>query len=343
MRIQTLPPQLINQIAAGEVIERPASAIKELLENSLDAGADRIEIEIEQGGKALIRVRDNGSGIARDELVHALGRHATSKIASLEDLENVRSLGFRGEALPSMSSVARLTLVSRSADEDQGWSIKADGREQYDAPVPAPHPPGTTVELRDLFYNTPARRKFLRADRTEFGHIETMVKRLALSRFDVAFTLRHNGRVVFNLGKAVSQQEQSQRVASLCSEAFIEHALHMELELGSLKLRGWVGLPTFSRSQADLQYFFLNGRMVRDKVVTHALRQAWQDVLFHGRQPAYVLFLEMEPRLVDVNAHPAKYEVRFRDSRSVHQFLQRSVSDVLAQVRPGDTVPDAGL
>ncbi len=341
MPIQTLPPQLVNQIAAGEVIERPASAVKELLENSLDAGADRLEIDIEQGGKALIRVRDNGCGIPPGELAAALGRHATSKIASLEDLENVTSLGFRGEALPSMSAVARLTLISRAAGEQQGWLIRADGHERFAEPEPAPHPPGTTVELRDLFYNTPARRKFLRAERTEFGHIDTMVRRLALSRFDAAFTLRHNGRVVFRLEPANDQDAQARRVAALCGDAFIEQAVFMEISQAGMRLRGWVGLPGFSRAQADLQYFFLNGRMVRDKLVSHALRQAWADVLYHGRHPAWVLFLDMPPRLVDVNAHPAKYEVRFRDSRLVHQFLQRSVSDVLARLRPGDTPPDS--
>ncbi len=339
MSIHRLPPQLINQIAAGEVIERPASVAKELIENSLDAGARRIEVDVEQGGKLLIRVRDDGSGIGADELTLALSRHATSKIASLEDLEQVRSMGFRGEALPSISSVSRLTLVSRTAAEDSGWKIEADGREQDGDPEPAPHPVGTTVEVRDLFYNTPARRKFLRTDKTEFGHLDAVVKRIALARYDVAFNLRHNRRPLCMLAPAQNRAGQERRIAELCGNAFLEQAVHLDFEHAGLRLWGWIGLPAFSRSQQDMQYFYVNGRMVRDRLVTHAVRQSYQDVLYHGRHPAYVLYLELDPTLVDVNAHPAKHEVRFREGRLVHDFLFRTVAEALAGVRPGGHTP----
>ncbi len=330
MRIQRLPAQLINQIAAGEVVERPASVVKELLENSLDAGATRIQIEVEQGGVRLIRIRDNGSGIHKDDLRLALCSHATSKIQSLADLEQVSSLGFRGEALPSIASVSRLTLYSRTTDEDRGW--KLNGNE----PVPAPHPVGTTVEVRDLFYNTPARRKFLRTERTEFGHLEDVVKRLALSRFQMAVELRHNRRPVALLKVADGREAQEQRLSELCGRAFVDNGLYLDRAAVDLRLWGWVALPTFSRSQADLQYFFVNSRMVRDKLVSHAIRQAYQDVLYHGRHPAFVLYLELDPTLVDVNAHPAKHEVRFRETRLVYDFIFRTLSQVLAEVRPGD-------
>jgi len=339
MSILRLPPQLINQIAAGEVIERPASVAKELIENSLDAGAKRIDVDVEQGGKLLIRVRDDGSGIGADELALALSRHATSKIGSLEDLERVRSMGFRGEALPSISSVSRLSLISRTPAEDSGWKVEADGREQDLAPEPAPHPVGTTVEVRDLFYNTPARRKFLRADKTEFGHLEGVVKRIALARCDVAFNLRHNRRPVSVLAPAGDRVGQERRIAELCGNAFLEQAVHLDFEHAGLRLWGWIGLPTFSRSQQDMQFFYVNGRMVRDRLVTHAVRQSYQDVLFHGRHPAYVLYLELDPTLVDVNAHPAKHEVRFREGRLVHDFLFRTVAEALAGVRPGGHTP----
>ncbi|MEW6352962.1 MAG: DNA mismatch repair endonuclease MutL [Pseudomonadota bacterium] len=335
MRIQRLPPQLVNQIAAGEVVERPASVVKELIENSLDAGARHIEIDAEQGGVRLLRVRDDGGGIHRDDLALALSRHATSKIASLEDLERVATLGFRGEALPSISSVARLTLCSRTADARSGWRMSGDGGEIYGAPEPAAHPPGTTVEVRDLFFNTPARRKFLRSEKTEFGHLEDVVKRIALSRFDTGFLLRHNQRVVHSLRPAPDDAERAQRVAAVCGTAFIEQALHVDFEATGLRLWGWVGLPTFSRSQTDLQFFYVNGRMVRDKLVSHAVRQAYQDVLYHGRQPAFVLYLELPPEQVDVNAHPAKHEVRFREGRLAHDFIFRSLHTALAGAGPG--------
>ena len=347
MAIQSLPPQLINQIAAGEVIERPASAVKELLENALDAGARQIRIDVEEGGTRLIRIRDDGVGIPKQELALALSRHATSKIATLDDLESVLSFGFRGEALPSMSSVSRLTLTSRIENASSGWSVRADGTESELQHQPAAHPTGTTVELRDLFYNTPARRKFLKTEKTEFTHLESSVKRMALSRFDVGFSLSHNQRTVLDLKPAQTQSEREKRVAALCGDGFIDHALAIEFETEGLRLHGWVALPTWSRSQADMQYFYVNGRLVRDKLVSHAVRQAYQDVLFHGRHPVYVLYLDLDPRLVDVNAHPAKLEVRFRDSRRVHDFLFSSLHRALSDVRPGapvgEGVPSASM
>lgn len=338
-RIHLLPVQLANQIAAGEVVERPSSVVKELMENALDAGARRLELDVEEGGAKLIRLRDDGHGIHRDDLALALSRHATSKIRSFDDLITVRSLGFRGEALPSISSVSRLTLTSRSADAERGWQVGNGGNAEV---APAAHPVGTTVEVRDLFFNTPARRKFLRTQRTEFGHLEEVVKRIGLSRFDVAVQLRHDGRVVHNLVAATGERERARRVAQLCGEHFIAHAVAVEFEVGGLRLWGWIGLPASSRGQADLQYFYVNGRVVRDKLVGHAVRQAYQDVLYHGRHPAFVLYLDLPPEEVDVNVHPTKHEVRFREGRRVHDFLFRGVHDALAQVRPGDaaTVPE---
>lgn len=335
-RIHLLSPRLANQIAAGEVVERPASVVKELLENSLDAGATKLEVDVEQGGVKLIRIRDDGGGIEKDDLPLALSRHATSKIHELSDLEAVASLGFRGEALASISSVSRLTLTSKRTGAQHAWQVETEGREMQAQVAPAAHPQGTTVEMRDLFFNTPARRKFLRTENTEFKHLEEVVKRLALSRFDVAFVLRHNGRVIHQLKPATETPEQERRVASVCGPAFIEQSLRVDMhaESSGLRLRGWIGLPTFSRSQADLQYFFVNGRMIRDKVVTHALRQAYADVLFHGRHPAYVLYLELDPALVDVNVHPTKHEVRFRESRLVHDFIYRSIHRVIAEAKP---------
>lgn len=336
MSIKQLPPQLINQIAAGEVIERPASAVKELVENSLDAGAPNISIEIEEGGSRLIRVTDDGEGIEKADLGLALSRHATSKIASLLDLESVLSFGFRGEALPSMSSVSRLTLISRKMNESTGWSVKADGTEEKLDPVPTAHPVGTCVELRELFYNTPARRKFLKTDKTEFGHIETAIKRMALSRFDVGFTLKHNQRQILDLKSALSNEQKNQRVGLLCGDDFVEASIEIDVINGDLALQGWVGLPTYSRSQADMQFFYVNGRLIRDKLINHAVRLAYQDVLFHGRHPVYVLYLTIDPTLVDVNAHPSKLEVRFRESKAVHDFVYRRVKQLLTDVRPAD-------
>ena len=337
-KIKLLSPRLANQIAAGEVVERPSSVIKELLENSLDAGATRLEIDVEEGGIKLMRVRDNGGGIDKDDLPLALSRHATSKIYELDDLEAVATLGFRGEALASISSVARLALISSTNEESAGWQVVAEGRDMETQLSPAPHPRGTTVEVRDLFFNTPARRKFLRTDKTEYTHLEDVVKRLALSRFDVAFNLRHNGRAIYSWRAGDSQLEQERRVAQVCGPAFMENAVHIDIERGPLRLWGWVALPTFSRSQADLQHFYVNGRAIRDKLVSHAVRQAYQDVLYHGRHPAFVLYLELDPSTVDVNVHPTKHEVRFRDNRSVHDFIYSSLHHALAKVRPEDTL-----
>lgn len=342
-RIQLLSQRLSNQIAAGEVVERPASVVKELLENSLDAGADRIDIELEQGGVKLVRIRDNGSGVDKDDLALALSRHATSKISTLEDLEKISSLGFRGEALASISSVSRLNMVSRTRDADSAWQVEAEGRDMASTVAPAAHPPGTSVEVRDLFFNTPARRKFLRTEQTEFQRIEDMVKRLALSRFDVQFNVTHNQRVVHRFERAQSQQERTRRVAQVCGPAFVDNSVFIELESNGMKLWGWVALPTFSRSQADLQYFYVNGRVIRDKLVSHALKQAYRDVMFHGRHPAFVLYLELEPSVVDVNVHPTKHEVRFRDGRLVHDFLFSALHRALADVRPASSTSGYGV
>lgn len=338
--IRILEPRLANQIAAGEVVERPASVVKEAVENSLDAGATRIEIDVEAGGTRLIRIRDDGAGIGGEDLTLALARHATSKIDSIEDLEAVQSLGFRGEALASIASVSRLTLTSNTADTSaQGQQALCEGRDMAVSVKPAPHPRGTTLEVRDLFYNTPARRKFLRTEKTEFGHLHEVVKRQALSRPEVTFVLRHNGKQTLQLNEASSDKEQRRRVASICGTDFAEHTVAVERQAGSMRLWGWVAEPTFSRSQADLQYFFVNGRVIRDKLVSHAIRQAYRDVLFHGRHPAFVLFLELDPAGIDVNVHPTKHEVRFRDSRGVHDFLFGTLSRALADVRPGQTAP----
>ncbi len=340
-RIQKLTSQLSNQIAAGEVVERPASVLKELLENSIDAGATRIWIDIEEGGGKLVRVRDNGLGILRQDLELALDRHATSKIVSVEDLGRITTLGFRGEALPSIASVSRLQLVSRSAGEEQGWRLFSDGGVELQPPQPDPHPQGTTVEVRDLFFNTPARKKFMRAERTEFRHIEDVVRRMVLAHPEVMLVLSHNGRVVRDYPAGAGQQEWERRIEAVLGGEFMAHALYLQSENPGLGLSGWIAQPAASRSQPDQQFFFVNGRMIRDKVVTHALRQAYQDVLFHGRHPAYLLFLEMDPEMVDVNVHPTKHEVRFRESRQVHGFLSRSVRDALAADRPGaDAAPE---
>jgi len=324
-----LPSQLIDQIAAGEVVERPAAVVKELVENSLDAGATRIDLEIESGGTRLIRVTDNGAGIEPDQLPLAVSRHATSKIASLDDLESLSTLGFRGEALPSIGSVARLKLTSRSAGHDRAWSLVCDGGDTT-APKPAAHPVGTSVEVRDLFFNTPARRKFLRSERTEFSHLDAVVRNLALARSDVAFSLKHNQRGLFSLPGASDRAAREHRIVSLCGEEFLDHALWFERSLEGMHLEGWIAQPTFSRSQPDLQFTFVNGRFVRDKLLRHAVRHAYRDVLYQSRHPACVLFLSVDPGRVDVNAHPAKLEIRFRDSGSVHDFVFRTIESVLA-------------
>ncbi|KXU38725.1 DNA mismatch repair protein MutL [Ventosimonas gracilis] len=336
-RIALLSPRLANQIAAGEVVERPASVLKELLENALDAGATRIEVEVEQAGIKRLLVRDNGAGIEADDLPLALQRHATSKIRDLADLERVQSMGFRGEALASISSVSRLTLTSRRRDAEYAFAVQTEGRDMRVQLQPAAHPFGSSVEVCDLFFNTPARRKFLRTEKTEFDHLQEVLKRLALARFDVAFSLRHNGKSVLNLPPATEPSEGARRVSMLCGSQFLEQVLPIALERSGLKLSGWIGLPTFSRSQADLQYFYVNGRAVRDRLVAHAIRQAYRDVLYHGRHPVFVLFLELDAALVDVNVHPTKHEVRFRDSRLLHDFLFGGLHQALAEVRPQST------
>ncbi|MDL0432108.1 DNA mismatch repair endonuclease MutL [Marinobacter sp. TBZ242] len=334
--IRLLTPRLANQIAAGEVVERPASVVKELIENALDAGARRVDIEIEQGGVKLIRIRDDGSGIDEADLPLALSRHATSKIANLDDLEAVASLGFRGEALASISSVSRLALTSRTESQEAASKVEVEGRDMDATILPAAHPVGTTVEVRDLFFNTPARRKFLRTEKTEFNHVDECVRRQALSRFDTGFTLRHNQRVVQSLRPAENPLDRERRIGSLCGQQFIDNSVVIDAEATGLKLWGWVALPTFSRSQADLQYFFVNGRVIRDRLVAHAVRQAYRDVLYNNRHPAFVLYLEVDPSNVDVNVHPTKHEVRFRDGRLVHDFIFRTLHKALADVRPDD-------
>jgi DNA mismatch repair protein MutL len=339
--IQLLPDTLISQIAAGEVIERPASVVKELVENALDAQARRIEVELERGGCGLIRVRDDGCGIDPQEMLLALARHATSKISSLEDLASVATLGFRGEALPSIASIARVSLLSRAAKQPHAWSVEVqDGRAP--APVPASHPPGTSVEVRDLFFNVPARRKFLRSEATEYQHTVRMLERLALSRFDVAFTLLHNGKTIWALPPAVSAAERLQRVAKLCGAEFAAHVMELRYDAEDFRLSGWLALPTFSRSQSDLQFSFLNGRFVRDKLLAGAVRLAYQDTMFHGRFCAYLLYLDMDPTQVDVNAHPQKLEVRFRESRRIHEFVFRTLERALADTRPNAASAGSG-
>ena len=337
--IRLLPPELINQIAAGEVIERPSSVVKELVENSLDAGASRIEVDIEAGGARLIRVRDDGGGIHLDELPLAVASHATSKIGSFDDLEHVASMGFRGEALASVSSVSRFALTSRVRGEEGAFRIEVDGG-KLQAARPAQHPQGTSVEVHDLFYNVPARRKFMRAERTEFAHIDDLLKSLALARDSVEFRLSHNGKPVRVWKAARDEQAALQRVAEVLGEEFPAQSLRIDHAMAGLHLSGWVGLPTASRAQADSQYFYVNGRLVRDRIVAHAVRQAYADVLFHGRHAAFVLYLELDPAGVDVNVHPAKHEVRFREQRLVHDFLFRTLHEALAQTRAGlNTLP----
>ncbi|EIV5806755.1 DNA mismatch repair endonuclease MutL [Klebsiella aerogenes] len=332
MPIQVLPPQLANQIAAGEVVERPASVVKELVENSLDAGATRIDIDIERGGAKLIRIRDNGCGIKKDELALALARHATSKIASLDDLEAIISLGFRGEALASISSVARLTLTSRTAEQHEAWQAYAEGRDQAVTVKPAAHPIGTTLEVLDLFYNTPARRKFMRTEKTEFNHIDEIVRRIALARFDVTINLSHNGKMMRQYRAVAEGGQRERRLGSICGAAFLEHALAIEWQHGDLTLRGWVADPLHTNpALAEIQYCYVNGRMMRDRLINHAIRQACEDKLGADQQPAFVLYLEIDPHQVDVNVHPAKHEVRFHQSRLVHDFIYQGVLSVLQQ------------
>ena len=350
MPIRVLPGELVDQIAAGEVIERPASLVKELIENSLDAGASRIEIDVERGGLGLVRVRDDGRGIEAQELPLALARHATSKITSLEDLEGVTTLGFRGEALPSIGSVARLRILSRNAAADRGAEIAIEGGGEPQL-RPAAHPTGTTVEVRDLFFNVPARRKFVKSEATELGHIARLVERLALSRFDVSFRLRHGTRVILDVpalggpgnGNSNGHGTELARLGEVLGPEFADGAVAVSHAAGPVMLSGWAGLPTRSRAQADQQFWFVNGRSVRDRLLMNAVRLAYRDVLYHGRYPAYVLYLTLDPKLVDVNAHPGKLEVRFREARQIHEFVFRALERALAATMPeASAVPAAG-
>lgn len=321
MTIAILPARLANQIAAGEVVERPASVVKELVENSLDAGATNIRIDIEKGGAKRIRIIDNGKGIVKDELALALSRHATSKIKNLDDLEAISSLGFRGEALASISAVARLTLTSKPQAQDLAWQANAEGRDMSVTVKPAAHPNGTTIDVTDLFFNTPARRKFLRTEKTEFGHIEEVIKRIALTRFDVSFVLTHNQKIIKQFRLADSTAQRSKRVAQVCGQKFIDHALEVDCQHDGFHLHGWISQPSFHRSLNDLGYSYVNGRMMRDKLINHAIRQAYADLLPSDSYPAFVLFLNLNYRDVDVNVHPAKHEVRFHQGRYVHDFI----------------------
>lgn len=331
MTIKILPARLANQIAAGEVVERPASVVKELVENSLDAGANRIDIDIEKGGAKLIRIRDNGKGIDSEQLSLALSRHATSKIHTLDDLEAIMSLGFRGEALASISSVSRLTLTSRTATQEQACSAYSEGRDMAVKITPAAHPIGTTVEVLDLFFNTPARRKFLRTEKTEFTHIDELLKRIALSRFDVTFNLKHNGKLVRQYRAAKQDNQIEKRLAAICGSSFVRHRLQVELEHQGLKLHGWITDIDGARAQGDIQYCYVNGRMMKDKLINHAIRQSYESALNHDQFAAYVLFIEVDPHQVDVNVHPAKHEVRFHQARLVHDFIYQALAGAIHQ------------
>jgi DNA mismatch repair protein MutL len=333
MPIRILPNELIDQIAAGEVIERPASVVKELVENSLDAGARRIDIDIERGGVGLIRVRDDGCGVPESELELAVSRHATSKISSLDDLQLVTTLGFRGEALPSIGSVSRFRFISRPADAPHASEILVQGG-SITPPKPAAHPPGSTIEVRDLFFNVPARRKFVRSDATEVGHIARLVERLALSRPDVGFRLRNGDRTVLDAPAADGEDSEVIRIRAILTDDFTSRAVPIEHSAGPVSLHGWIGLPTASRAQPDEQFWFVNGRNVRDRLLMNAARLAYRDVLYGGRHATYVLFLTLNPELVDANAHPAKLEVRFRDSRQMHEFVFRAIERRLADTKP---------
>jgi DNA mismatch repair protein MutL len=339
MTIKILPARLANQIAAGEVVERPASVVKELVENSLDAGATKIDIDLSKGGSKLIRIRDNGSGIDKEELSLALSRHATSKIDSLDDLEAISSLGFRGEALASISSVSRLTLTSRTATQSEAWSAYAEGREMAVKIDPAAHPKGTTVEVADLFFNTPARKKFLRTEKTEFSHIDELLKRIALSRLDVTINLRHNGKSVRQYRAAKHSPQTEKRLQAVCGSAFVRHMVEVQVEHQGLVLRGWITTPEGARQTNDLQYCYVNGRMMKDKLINHAIRQSYERALSPDQYAAFVLYIELDPSQVDVNVHPAKHEVRFHQARLVHDFIYQGLSDALQQTESVDVTP----
>lgn len=342
MHIQQLPDHLINQIAAGEVIERPASIVKELLENSLDAGATDIEIELEEGGIQLIRIRDDGRGIAENELPLALSRHATSKIRSMDDLQSVASMGFRGEALPSIASVSELTLRSRQSNTEHGHQLVYQSTGQHKL-QPVPHPVGTTVEVARLFHNVPARRKFLRTAKTEFKQCEQVIQKLAMANFHCAFRLRHNQRELFYWPVATTAEEKDRRIGQICGGEFLQHARFIESDALSLRLSGWIAEPVFSRSQADMQHFYVNHRVVKDRVIAHAVKQAYSDLIYHQRFPAYVLFMDIEPNEVDVNVHPGKHEVRFRESQKVHGFIRKTLNDALSSFRPESGDAEASM
>ncbi|CAN5244101.1 DNA mismatch repair endonuclease MutL [soil metagenome] len=340
MRIHQLSPLLANQIAAGEVVERPSSVVKELLENSLDAGATQIDIDIEKGGVQLIRIRDNGSGIDQEDLPLALSRHATSKVHQLVDLEKLLSLGFRGEALASISAVSRLTLTSKTLGQDAAFAVWAEGRDREIKITPAAHPVGTTVEVQDLFFNTPARRKFLRSEKTEFDHIEAVVRRIILARSDVGIKLQHNQKVLLQLRPAIDAASRDKRITKICGTAFSDSAINFDIAAASLRLGGWIATPNVLRLPADLHYFYVNGRIVRDKLINHAIRQVYQQQFSQDCTMAYVLYLDLAPQMVDVNVHPTKHEVRFREGRMVHDFIVDSLRNAFLSVQNNDIVVD---
>jgi DNA mismatch repair protein MutL len=329
--IQILPARLANQIAAGEVVERPASVVKEIVENSLDSGAKSIEIDIEKGGHKRILIRDDGSGISHDELALALSRHATSKITKLDDLEAICSLGFRGEALASISSVARLSLSSKPKEQAQAWQAQCEGRDMQVQLNPVAHPDGTSVDVVDLFFNTPARRKFLKTEKTEFTHIDEVVRRIALSRFDVSFSLKHNGKLLRKYPSVKTQGSDLKRLGAICGKEFAEQSIELNSQYQQFELKGWLAQPEQAKTQGDFHYFYVNGRMMRDKLINHAVRQAFEGLIGADLYPAYVLYLNLEPNQVDVNVHPAKHEVRFHQARLVHDFIYRALTDALNQ------------
>ena len=331
MPIQILSARLANQIAAGEVVERPASVVKEIVENSLDSGASSIEIDIEKGGHKRILIRDNGSGIPHEELALALSRHATSKIIKLDDLEAICSLGFRGEALASISSVARLSLSSKPENQTQAWQAHCEGRDMQVQLNPVAHPDGTSVDVVDLFFNTPARRKFLRTEKTEFTHIDEVVRRIALSRFDVSFSLKHNGKLLRKYPAVKTQDTELKRLGTICGKEFAEQSIELKSQYQQFGLKGWLTQPEQAKTQGKFQYFYVNGRMIRDKLINHAVRQAFEGLIDVDVNPAYVLYLTLEPNQVDVNVHPAKHEVRFHQARLVHDFIYRALTDSLNQ------------
>lgn len=336
MPIQILPARLANQIAAGEVVERPASVVKELVENSLDAGATRIEIDIEKGGAKCIRVKDNGKGVCKDQLTLALSRHATSKISHLDDLEAIVSLGFRGEALASVSSVSRLTFTSKPADQEQAWQAIAEGRDMQVNIQPAAHPQGTTVEVLDLFFNTPARRRFLKTEKTEFQHIDELIRRIALSCFEISFVLKHNGKIIRQYRGAQTQSQKEKRLASICSDSFVKGAVHFQSRDNDLQISGWISDRLSPRTSPDVQYCYINGRMIRDKLINHAIKQVYSYALPEGKFPGYVIYIECNPEQVDVNVHPSKHEVRFHQARWVHDFIVSALSETLNQAPLSD-------